>query len=185
MLWTQKGFWIYQICCLCLSKCSHCSSVEGRQTHPITIQSSGRRWTRPLFIFQNVERHSSIRMTGRSFMEKREPRQERGKEAVGRGRGLWEQHRACSMGLPVCWDVCHLSRLELVIQQSSFSLRFLLFRQIERFFGCHTELISDLMPEDIRYEIWTALCVDSQCCLCRNTLQDFESPSMSVPSDTP
>lgn len=37
-------------------------------------------------------------MTGKLFMEKREPRQERGKEAVGRGRGLWEQHRACSNG---------------------------------------------------------------------------------------
>lgn len=109
MLWTQRGFWIYQICCLCLSKCSRCSSVEGRQTHPITIQSSRRRWTRPLFIFQKVERHSSIRMTGKSLMEKKEPRQERGKEAVGRGRGLWEQHRACSSGA-----ACLLGRLPFV-----------------------------------------------------------------------
>lgn len=42
-------------------------------------------------------------------MAKREPRQEREKEAVGRGRGLWEQHRACSNGA-----ACLLGRLPFV-----------------------------------------------------------------------
>lgn len=70
--------------------------------------------------------------------------------AVGTAQGL--QRWGC---LPAArWDACHLSRLELVIQQSSFSLYFfLLFRQMECFFGCHIRFISDLMPEDIRYEI--------------------------------
>ena len=73
-----------------------------------------------------------------------------GKEgAVGTAQGL--QRWGCLSAAR--WDACHLSRLELVIQQSSFSLYFLLFRQIERFFGCHIQFISDLMPEDIRYEI--------------------------------
>lgn len=75
----------------------------------------------------------------------------RGEGAVGTAQG--SQRWGCLSAAH--WDACHLSRLELVIQQSSFSLYFffLLFRQIVCFFGYHIEFISDLMPEDIRYEI--------------------------------
>lgn len=123
----------------------------------VTIQTRAKRWTRPLFSWKKVERSSSARMAGKPFMAERESRQERGMKmcrgegAVGTAQG--SQRWGCLSAAH--WDACHLSRLELVIQQSSFSLYFffLLFRQIECFFGCHIEFISDLMPEDIRYEI--------------------------------
>lgn len=76
----------------------------------------------------------------------------------GRG-GCGNSTGLAAMGLPVC---CSLGCLPFVQIRASDTAKFflslffffvLLFRQIECFFGCHIEFISDLMPEDIRYEI--------------------------------
>lgn len=95
----------------------------------VTIQTRARRWTRPLFNWKKVERSSSARMAEKPFMAERESRQERGMKmwkgegAVGTAQG--SQRWGCLSAAH--WDACHLSRLELVIQQSSFSLYFFFF----------------------------------------------------------
>lgn len=55
-------------------------------------------------------------------MAEKEPREE--KKLWGEGGSCGNSTGLAAMGLPDCWDICHLSRLELVIQQSSFSSSF-------------------------------------------------------------
>lgn len=80
--------------------------------------------------------------------------EKKNRNCVGR-EGPWEQHEARlkATGVPDCWLGC----LPFIQMRSGDTakvfLSFVLCRQILCVFGCHIQLISDLMPEDIRYEI--------------------------------